>query len=274
MKKFLTLTICLTLILFISGCGREEEQNNNNINSNQVVILNDEETIAKLKERLNTLGGGVGFSYRSATNMLKEENGVFYFTDHYMIAQGIDLANANWDEDISFTIVDNHIRSFFNVDTYEYENANISCSDYLGYRFNRNRYIYEACMRFPTGGFWFDFFPELTIEPVRFEQTNDYYIVHAKALSKIQNAEEYFCAGTGTDRLSLKIFDDFNFDTPKFKQILNINCTKYNDIDNRDNFLQEIKEEINFNELVENAPTFKFFFTRNNLLIDRIEKIR
>ena len=278
-KKRKTLVVLLVILsLVVLGLGGyliydnflrvvndiEQEKENGN---NAVAALTDENIIEELRSRLDSYGNN------DVRIMLRSDNNIYYFTDTHMIIQAITQTDNSGNDNIPFEQIDNYIKRNFNVKEFKYNDFDYHCNEFGGYRFDAQRRAFTYCMTTPTGGFFNEVFRTFNINPLKFEQDNDYYYVHANIITSFQSGEEYFCAdGEGREEVDVEIFDNLDFKDARFNNTISITCSNFSPY-NEDRINNEFKELTNYNNILDNAPIYKFIFTKTGILVDRIEKI-
>ena len=208
-----------------------------------------------------------------------------------------------------FADVDNYIKSNFNITSYSYEDIDAwgELHSSISYDKNNNRFL-EVII--PTGGITPDFLDAHNILPQKYYEDDDYYYVHAKILLIFQMTAEYFCAeysmcdefdnigecaeAFGLDEeginnmlyeiIPITVFHSLDFRRDftgdriinhhnVFDDEFKVACAS-DPYENQPRVANDIKAFIGYNKLVENAPIYQFVFTKDNLLLDRIERVK
>ena len=286
-KKNRLIILIIFLSLLVLGFGGYivydkliSKNDNQNLNNS----IPDDNIISQLNNKIESYYDFIIDNYSNYNNFFKKANGNYYFNDEFILIQAItslwmnDWGNTFDDTSatkykpndkgglrqvyIPFSDVDNYIKSNFNITTYT-KQIKEWVMVAVNYEFDEknNQYIIEII---PTGGFAS---PLKTYNLIikNHKQINDNYIVYVNFISIIQNGQEYFCAWEEEENLPVKIYNDLEFNNPVIDKTIKVPCN------NNSYSEKEIKTLLDYDNILKNAPVYKFIYTKE-LKLDRIEK--
>ena len=271
--------------------------NDNNIGLNREIT--DVKIIKQLEEEINSYQFFIypnelikalypeWTQLKSAGNdIVKKENDIYYFTDNFMISQAIGhLLNNDKNEskyksyydeyghstniDIPYEDVDKYLKNHFNITEYSYENFDAFpyqlAESHYSFDKNKNAYIKSIGA---TGGMFNDLIKSFNVIPQRFEEENQNYVVYAKIIIVFQDGPEYFFMDSRI--ATVAIYDNLEFNNAKFSGDVEV----IGDYEDMESVSKDLKKSINYDKIQEEAPIYKFIYTKDKMTLDRIELVK
>jgi len=256
---------------------------------NPTRTLTDSNIINALKDRLS--------SYQFYTTneekfpgMIREAAEHIYFSDDFMIAHAIyalmedqdkyvpDVGDGHTITEIPFVDIETFIKDNFVVSSFEYEGFDINglYADQMKFSSSDNAFIHN---QLHTGGLFTGLLPLNNINPLKFEQTNDFYIVTATFVTTVQSGEEYFCSEAlerpdFKEKIHTKIFNSLDFGSIILDQESEIECIINEEEGlNFDQITKNVREKLEYDRIIKDAPQYRFIFTKEGNKFVRIEKV-